>query len=294
MHSKPPVKNITDAAEPVHYFGLERVTDETSLKEEWDPLLREIFTDPSDLEDIDLLLERFAEPEKNTFSLLRNHEGKPVGIRLMQTHPDVPKGMYIPWGGVTAEYRNHGIYPKMVDETIVQMKQMGVSYTLHDFEDPARIAKAYPDDPEGAVKIATKRLNFFRRTLDCLVVDDKDIPYVRPASDDESQVQAYDLLAVSFADKNDPEIKQALGPDGRSIKKSFYREKYIEMAVLQYGNLGENGLKQQFPAIKQFLDVLDKSPKQYVNLYAPPLVPKATMDMPVKINTKDFGLSSPA
>jgi hypothetical protein len=172
-----------------------------------------------------------------------------------------------------------------------QMKANGVDHALYDLEDPWRLenlSKAYPEeDPKNVQKRAAGRINFWRRAgLDCFIVNDPDIPYVRPASEDTAKIQAYDVLSFSLLDKSDPKWKKMFNAEGTAITKQAYRNFYLEITRLQYGNLEEDKLRAQFPAVKQFLETLDGNPKQWVNLHMGPVRPNAHATLPVRIDVE--------
>lgn len=263
-------------------FTLENVENLSSLRQEWAPMLYEIFNDPDDVEPLECLERRWADPKKNVFRLLR-FKGAPIGMELLQRDPSLPDVLYVPWAGLIAPFRNQGIYPLMADLSNQQMAHWGVRYALYDFEDPARIAPAYPDEPPAqAAARAEGRINFWRRTFlkedrqgkaygGCYVVRDPSLPYCRPASSDSSLVQAYDLLAVHPFDEADPMWGQVFNEDGSFMRKEALRRFYIEMHQIQYGDLSERELRAHFPAVELFLTLLDSSSKEWVTVQNGPI-----------------------
>ena len=261
-------------------FVLEKVNTQATLRKEWYPLLLEIFPDKDDQSPIEELIGYLKEPKNNTFYLLRDvRTGKAVGIELRQINPDIPGSMYLPWAGVTEPYRNKGIYPYMAAICDQQMREVGAKYCLFEVEDPKRIHVAYPDDtPEEVTRMTEGRINFWRRATGSYIVRDTTIDYVRPASSDERMVQAYDLMAIRVFDDKDPMWRGVFNEDKTAISKDFYRRAYMEMTRLQYGNLSEAALKKQLPAVKQMLDVLDQSPRQWLTLQTGDTRPKLSLD----------------
>jgi hypothetical protein len=254
----------------MQHLTFERVTSEDVLKKEWYPLFKKIFTDPGDRESLSELKARLANPDLNVFHLMRDN-GKPVGIELINLNPsEVPGAMYVPYAGMSEDYRNKGFYPKAAKVSDAQMQAVGAKWSLYDFEDPFRpenLCKGYPDEkPDDVVGRAAGRINFWRRALKCYIVHDPEMPYVRPASDDPKKIQAYDVLSFRALDCSDPKWKNVFNADKTAISKQAYRDFYLEITRLQYGNLPEEKLKAQFPAVQQFLDTVDNNPKQWVSL----------------------------
>jgi len=267
---------------------LERVNNLNTFVREWYPALTSIFTDPDDLETLDELASRFNLPELNHFFLLRNHKREPIGIELAQVNPEIPGAMYVPWAGLAENYRNKGIYPRMVKISDDQMKKAGVKYSLYDFEDPACIHIAYPDEPEGVpAKRAEGCINFWRRSVNCYVVNDPDLPYMRSLSSDTKKIQTYDNFAFRALNEKDTMWKNVFNEDKTGISKAVYRQFYLEMNRLQYGNLSETELCAAYPSIQQFLAALDASPKQWVRLDTTPIRPNARSNPRVTVDYKE-------
>lgn len=275
-----------------HNLTLEIVTSIRALRLVWNPLFKEIFTDPGDRESLRQLEERIVNPAESSFHIIRNETGREVGMELINTHPEIPDAMYVPYAGMTEDYRNQGFYPKAAMVSDQLMKAKGIRYALYDFEDPWRIenlAKAYPDEkPEDIKARAEGRINFWRREpLSCFVVVDPEFPYLRPASDDESKIQAYDNMAIRFLDKNDPKINEMFNADRTAIKKQAYRDLYMEMTRLQFGNRSEEDLKASYPAVAEFLRNVDSSSKPWVKLLSTPVRPNARPDADATVRLAD-------
>lgn len=288
---------------PAPGFTLERVTTAESLEQEWEPLLVEIFPDENDREPIELLQERLDSGEN--FFLLRDDEGTPVGIELSQVlldgpptdlSPDSPRAMYIPWTGVVQEHRNVGIGSEMNREISRYMSNAyGVTHTLIDIEDPDRLHNsAYePEEMDEAIGFAHRRINFWRREgFD--VVDDgnaasgEKLEYMRPASDDEQKIQAYDHMAVRIED--DALAARVYNEEGTAIDKGFVRDCYLEMTQIQYGYESEEKLREMYPAVDQYLEDLDNTPGQWLAIRTEAVRPKSTPDITQEHDdSADFG-----
>ena len=268
-------------------FIFEQVFDERTLKEEWYPLFVASFPDEDDREPIEQLLDRLANPEENKFHILRDYDGKAVGMELINLNPDIPGALYVPYAAVAAAARNRGIYPKMAEISDYQMKLENAKYILYDLENPKNIHEAFGEKLGGeATELARRRLDFWRRSpINTIVVDDPDLPYLRPASSDESKTQSYDLLAFRALGNNLDNLPAGtFSADGTQISKDAYRQFYLEMMRLQYGNLSEADLSEQLPAVKQFLHNVDNSPKQWVNLKTSEVRAKLTPNIQTKIS----------
>lgn len=275
-----PARHITGGVFPMR-FTLERVTDENIFLSTWHPLLTSIFTDPADLEPCDLLRHRLRDTQRNTFSLLRDSAGQAVGLQLTQRAPSLPGAAYIPWCGLAESVRNNGLYPKMAERAMQEMRRSGTCYMFDDFENPARIHIPYGEQPGGAVSCkAAGRLNFFRRTQKARIIDDADIPYLRPASNDPQKIMDYSLLSISFLDENNPVLASFYSADGTRLRTSAYRRFYLEVTRLQYGDRPESALRDEFPAVDKFLSILDHSTKKWVNVISTPIRPRARPEIP--------------
>lgn len=276
---------MTDAPNTKNLI-LETVPSQNVLRKEWWPLLKEIFPDKDDQEPLKQLLERFKDSERNSFYILRDKDAgnKAVGIELRQTDPNIPGSMYVPWAGVTEPYRNRGIYPLMSAICDAQMKEVGAKYVLFEVEDPKRIHVAYPDEDPAVVRRMTEgRINFWRRATGSMVVRDPEIDYTRPASSDDRKIQGYDLLSIRVLDDKDPMWAGVFNADNTAMSKTAYRRFYMEMTRLQYGDKDEATLRQELPAVDRMLSVLDKSPKQWLQLETSAIRPNLAVNEPVVV-----------
>src|SRR6266705_2846674 len=75
--------------------------------------LKKVFTDPTDLESDETFAQLFHNPALAKFYGLIDSDANTVGVQLIRTNPHVPDAMYIPYGGLIAEYRGSGLYPHM-------------------------------------------------------------------------------------------------------------------------------------------------------------------------------------
>lgn len=273
-------------------FTIEKVTNPQTLEQEWEPLLVEIFADEGDREPIELLKERLEDGEN--FFLMRNEAGEAVGIELSQillnaSETAESRAMYIPWTGVTENYRNNGIGSQMNRQISEHMREeYGVTHTIIDIEDPDRMHDSgyAPEELDEAIDLAGRRINFWRRE-GFLVVDDETKPtgekleYVRPASDDEQNIQGYDHLTVRL---DDAALKaKVLSEDGTMIDKNFVRECYMDMTLIQYGDMTEDELRQEYPAVDQYLNDIDNVPHSHIALRTSAITPKRTSDADIQI-----------
>lgn len=250
----------------------ERVLDPTSLEKEWEPLLHRLFPDKTDWESRAELLERLEDPSRNHFVLMRDKtynpsaKGTPMGMMLLQVDPDIKGASYIPWAGVDKSYRGGALFPNLLNHAKEQMGAKGVDYILYECEDPARVHVAYDEEPGGPnATMAARRLNFYLRETESKIVD---FPYIRPASDDDQNIQAYDKMMIKILNPDAPSLKGALSEDGNSISKDAYRRFYLEMTRLQYGNLSEQELSASLPAVKQHLKDIDSMEQQWLPLHS--------------------------
>lgn len=280
--------NPNAAAGLAQTFRIERVMDTQTLEREWNPLLEQIFTDENDREPIELLTERFENGEN--FFLLRDDTGRAVGIELSQVilgqdenaERTGHKAIYVPWTGVIEEVRNLGIGPQFNQGVSDYMtERYGVTHTLIDIEDPDRLHDSgYAEEelPE-AIDFAERRINFWRRQ-GFMVVDDETkgagekLEYCRPGSEDESMIQAYDHMCVRFS--NDDVAADVLSEDGMQIQKSFVRECYVDMCAIQYDGMSEEDMRTEFPAIDKYLNDIDNTPGQWLNLRTSAVQPKTS------------------
>jgi hypothetical protein len=286
-------KKAQSADNPVS-FTIERVTDPAILERDWEPLLVEIFPDENDREPIETLREAQARGE--SFFLMRDADGKPVGIELAQPLPG-QGAMYIPWTGVLPEYRNLGIGSEMNRYIAGFMREkFGVTHTLLDIEDPARLHNsAYdPDELPEAIGMATRRINFWRRE-NFLIVDDpsartgEKLEYCRPASNDEQDIQAYDHMAIRLEGGDKSPLRPFLSADGMRVAKSFVRDCYLQMTRIQYGDRSEDDLRAAYPAVDKYLSDLDASPDEWLATHTSEVAPKRTPKVPVSLRLIDEG-----
>lgn len=268
-------------------FTLERVTSAEILAREWEPVLAKIFTDENDREPIELLTERMENGD--SFFLMRDEKGTPVGIELAQVLPNTGM-MYIPWTGVLEEHRNLGIGAHMNRMISEYMRDVhAVTHTLIDIEDPTRLHNSgyAPDEVDEAIGFAQRRITFWRRQ-DFVVVDDASKPsgqkleYCRPASDDEQNIQAYDHMCIRF--DSEELKKQVMSPDGKSVDKDFVRQCYLEMTWVQYGNHHESRLRKEYPAVDKYLRDIDSDPAQHLATHSEAVRPKTSPVAPVRIS----------
>ena len=288
----------TAEAQPLQ-FTVEKVESVEVLENEWEPLLVQIFPDETDREPIDLLTERLEAGEN--FFLMRDAEGKAVGMELSQILLDdrgnaaetgATKAMYIPWTGVLEEYRNLGIGSHMNRQISDYMREeYGITHTLIDIEDPARMHNSGydPEELPEAIDYAERRINFWRRE-GFFVVDDENTPtgekleYCRPASDDESQIQAYDHMTVRF--DNEELRAQMMNADGTGIDKAFARQCFLDMNRIQYGDLPEDELRAEYPAVDKYLKDIDSLPGNTLAMHTSPIRQKTSPVVPVEITMK--------
>lgn len=278
------------------HFTIERVNDKQTLEQEWEPLLVEIFPDEGDREPIELLNERLENGEN--FFLMRDETGRAVGMELSQImldsdEPDAKyKAMYVPWTGVVEECRNNGIGSQMNRQISEYMREnYGTTHTLIDIEDPDRLHDSgyAPEELDEAIGFAERRINFWRRE-GFVVVDDESkqsgdkLEYVRPASDDEQNIQGYDHLTVRL--ENDALEAEVLSADGMEIDKDFVRECYLDMTRIQYGNHSEDELREMFPAVNQYLNDIDAVQEPTLKLRSSAITPKRTPDADIVMTMK--------
>lgn len=262
-------------------YTLESVKDERTFMEEWVPVFEKIFMDPADRVPPKILLVRMLNNEHEKFFLLRDEKGKPAGIELVKILLS-NKNTYVLWTGVLEEYRNLGIGSQMNRRISDHMRDLfGVRYTLLDIEDPERLYNSSYSREElpEAMENAVRRINFWRRQ-GFFVVDDasrksgEKLEYVRPGLEDDQHIQGYDHMTVRFADKSLE--SRVLNADKTQILKSFVRESYLDMNRIQYGNLLEAELRQNYPAIDKYLTDIDKEPGIWLALRSEPIRPKMT------------------
>lgn len=254
--------------------------------------LKSIFTDPTDL-GTDLSFARFFHsPDLARYCLITDGE-QSIGVELIFLHPRLPRVMYTPYAGVIIDYRNQGIYPQMAELIGEHMMACGADHALYEFEDPTRIGtvldESYPGESEAeVVQRCEDRINFWRRSAGCFVVNDPDVPYCRPAPADFQAVQAYDVLAFRPLNAADPKWAAAFNHDRTAITRGAYEEFYLEIMQIECGRAGDlptkDALRQQYPAIEQFFRQFEAHPeKQWISLYTDPVRPKHTPDSSYEI-----------
>src|SRR3989344_2834518 len=236
-------------------------------------IVKTVFTDPTDLDSNRSMSRFFFSPEIARYYMIQDGE-KPIGFELIRLNPNIPDAMYVPYAGLLSDYRNMGIYPKAARISDEQMREHGKDHVLYEFEDPNRIiqANAYTDEKrEDVVRRCEGRINFWKRSVNCHVVNDQDVPYCRPASDDSQKIQAYDVLAFRALDDNDPKWKDAFNEDKTAISRDAYEKFYLEIMQLEYGSKegvpSKEELRKGYPAIDQFFKQMEAHPdKQWVSI----------------------------
>jgi hypothetical protein len=199
---------------------------------------------------------------------------KQIGIRLAAVNPRVPDGTYVPYGGVDESYRGTMVYTRAIGHNEPELVKRGISLVFNDCEDETRL-EGFRDAYEGKsdkeiAKICKNRLRFFTNN-GYRFVDDPDVKYCRPSSEDPTQIQAYDRLGFKIIGNETAYEKYLVRDDsGKAthITKEGYRKMYLSLHTLdQYTDLDEAGLRGQFPAIDKFLTELDASPKNAFPFY---------------------------
>lgn len=280
----------------VENYTVERVTDPDVLVNEWEPLLHAIFPDENDWESQEQLLERLENGE--AFFLMRDPDGKAVGFELSQILPN-SGAMYIPWTGVLPEYRNRGVGADM-NRTIGQYmgETYGVTHTLIDIEDPARMDDAGydPSELDEAKALAQRRINFWRRE-GFVVVDDEHSPtgqkleYARPSSENEQEIQAYDHMAIRL-NNDSPYASHIYNQDHTAISKNFVRQCYLDMTRIQYdpnAEMDEAQLRAEYPAVEQYLAALDEVEGDWLPIHDSPIKPKFTPKVATSMEMINLG-----
>ncbi|HEY8962890.1 MAG TPA: hypothetical protein VIN59_00350 [Alphaproteobacteria bacterium] len=285
---------------------------ETGAFEQWYSLLTEIFTDPADLEPKEDLLERLNQTNKNIFFIFRDEKGKPIGMELLQRDPAMPDApvAYVPWAGMIPEHRNHGEYPQIAKQIMNAAKGLGVALLIHEVEDPKRIHVAYGEPADGSgenCKNAGRRTHLWRRPpLNTLLVNDgtfgdpkSKTAYVRPASDDDQNIQAYDIMALRELDplhpmfgvaKSDDPMDGIYNEDKTAISFAAYKRIYLQMTQIQYEadmpeglnakdyyTLLEQKLRADYPAVEDFCSRVDEAMKTspWMKLDTSAIVPRS-------------------
>ncbi len=262
-------------------------------------VMKTVFTDPTDLETNRTFCKFFFQPELARYYLMKDEE-KPIGVQLLRVNPNVPDAMYTPYGGLTGDYRNLNLYPKMATATGEQMRERGVKYGLNDVEDPTRIRGVYPEEnQEEVIERCKGRINFFKRSLGMHFVNDPDVPYCRPASDDTDKIQAYDLLGFRPLDTQDPLWKGVFNEDKTAITRESYEKLYLDLMQLEYGTKdgapSKDELRKNYPAIDKFFSQMDAHPdKKWIKLDGQPIRGKETPDAGATVTLGDGGLDQRA
>ena len=283
--------NFSENTAAPRHFTIERVTDPQSLTQEWEPLLHCIFPDEGDWEPQELLLERLANGE--AFFLMRNEAGEAIGMELSQVVAG-SSAMYIPWTGVLPEYRNLGIGADMNRTISAYMSdKYGVTHTLLDIEDPARMGDAgySAEELQEAAPMAQRRINFWRRE-GFIIVDDEQaqsgdkLEYARPSSEDEREIQAYDHMAIRF-DLDDPNMRRHMNSDGTAISRDFVRQCYLDMTRIQYyqnNKMSEDELRDAFPAVNHYLNNIDLVESPWLSIHTSAVKPKTSPHVATTMN----------
>lgn len=291
-------------------YSVELVTSQKALSSLWNPAFKEIFTDKNDREPLVQLNDRFRSGEN--FFMLKDRHGHVQGISLPQIllseekektancgsaqkefstahdfalNPVSLRPMYVPWVGVKEELRNTGGGTHFDQAVAGLMKEKyGVTHTLLDIEDPERLhTSGYsPEELPEAIINAERRINYWKRQ-GFIVVTDERLKYVRPSSENDQEIQAYDHMAVRF--ENSDVRKQYMSEDGSKISIDFIRQCYLDMTRIQYGNLSEEQLREQYPAANQYLTDLDNVRKKdrWLSIDSTPVQPKSSPDLPVQL-----------
>lgn len=277
-------QHFSDISQGTKNITFERVSSRNSLVRQWEPLLHRLFPDKTDWESRAELLERLDDPSRNHFVLMKDKtvgkgDGQSMGMMLLQVDPEIKGASYIPWAGVDKSYRGAGLFPDLLEHAKDQMSKKNVDYILYECEDPARVHVAYDEEPGGPNSVmAKRRLNFYLRETGSNIVD---FPYVRPASDNDQNVQAYDKMMIKVLNPEAESLRGAFSDDGQLISKDAYRRFYLEMTRLQYGNLPEQELKDTLPAVKQHLETLDTMDAKWLPMHSRVNLPSRT---PKKFN----------
>ena len=255
---------------------------------EWMEKYTTIFTDPGDMEDEETIRAHWEQG----LAILYMVEGaaesttQKIGIRLAAVNSKVPHATYVPYGGMDEKFRGSLGYTRAMQHNEKDLAARGVDVVLNDCEDETRLAafrESYKDDDGSQksdaeiAKICQNRLHFFMKN-GYVFVDDADVKYQRPGSDDPLETQAYDRLGFKIIG-NDAKYAQyfELDADGNKafISKEGYKAMYLALHTLdQYSDLDEAGLRAAFPAIDGFLTKLEESPKEKFPIYKDVVVDK--------------------
>lgn len=255
-------------------------TDEVGAQE-WMQMYHTLFTDPNDMEPDDVILANFREG-KADLVLIEDAESKVIGMRLVAKSQAAPDSAYVPYGGIIPERQGGGNYTRALKASKRELfLPKGIDKVMNDCEDPNAVHKfmeSYEGEDEATVRqICISRLHFFC-AQGYVFVDDPTIKYRRPASDDTSKIQQYDLLGFDIIDQPKYAKYFRTDADGRKteISKEGFRKMYLDLhSCDQYlEGKDQSVLAAEFPAIKSFLDELDASPKEWFTLYRDPLEKK--------------------
>jgi hypothetical protein len=240
-------------------------------------LLNMIFSDPRDRMSLWEFYRLMARPDVGAIYLFKTGETC-IGFQAVRLHPML-SAAYIPYVGLSADYRRLGLYPKLAKKTSDALRQRGVTYVLEDYEDDRAVQTGiYRTEQPATVseRIAARR-RFFKQTMSTLIVDDAAIPYCRPASDDTHAIQAYHSLGVRFLTDRPSEDVRLERIDGAdvpvAISRQLYRRLYLELAQLDWTIdpkrlCSEADLRAAYPAIDDFMTRIDALPvsKQWIDL----------------------------
>lgn len=242
-------------------------------------MLKEIFTDPTDLETDERFREFYNNKKIARYYLLYDGDVC-VGASLVRLNPNVPDAMYVPYAGILEEHRGKYALSEMPRITREHMNELGVKKALIDAEDPARIRGVYPGDQDEVVRYTEKRLHFFQRGLGMYFVDDPILLYHRPISGRQKNkdrwwkvkskvklnVQSYDLLGVYPADLSDPYWNGVFNEDMTEMSVEAYADDYLKIMQIEYGDEfhapSKEALCNRHPAIKLYFDQIAAHPEQ--------------------------------
>ncbi len=246
-----------------------------------------IFTDPWDMEDEETMKARW----KGGTALLYMIEGsmetenreikRQIGIRLVYVNKSVPDAIYVPYEGIEKNFRGLQCHTRATQHSAKELTAKGYSIILNDCEDEERLEQ-FRDSYEGLSdneirQLCKRRLKIHMRN-GYEFIDDPNMKYLRPASDDTQKVQAYDLLGFNIIAHPERYARYFLtDDDGRRtyITKAGFKALYIALQALdQCSEPEERSLREKFPAIDKFLTDLENSPKNEFPLYKDTVVDK--------------------
>lgn|GEM_PF-1617541 len=260
-------------------------------------VMKNCFTDPTDLETNRTFCRFFFSPELASYTLIKDGD-KPIGVELIRINPNVPGAMYVPYAGMykgpDTNYRSKGIYPKAMALSDQQMRERGNDHVVYEFEDKRVLeAGVYADEkPEDVLRRVEGRQNFWKRSAGCIIINDEQVPYCRPASDDTNKTQAYDSLAFRVLDESDPKWQGLYNGDKTAISREHYEKFYLEIMQLEYGSKdsvpSKEELRRDYPAIEQFFKQLEANPeKKWISIDTKGVRQKATPDTDRGIEMRD-------